>query len=102
MGDEAQLKKCTFYRGILKHYDGAASVKDFDVLVVFFSKADTTRLSVLREYNGEYVELLYDYKTHILIQSDEGLTRLQKLERIELLSDDRYDCEAEILKSLKN
>lgn len=102
LGDEAQLKKCTFYRGILKHYDGAASVKDFDVLVVFFSKADTTRLSVLREYNGEYVELLYDYKTHILIQSDEGLTRLQKLERIELLSDDRYDCEAEILKSLKN
>ena len=100
--DEAQLKKCTFYRGTLGHYDGATPIKDFSVLVVFFSKADTTQLSVLREYDGEYVELLYDYKTHALAQSDEGLTRLQKLERIELLSDDKYECEVEILKSTIN
>ena len=97
--DEAQLKKCSFYRGTLGHYDGATTVKDFSVLVVFFSKADTTQLSILREYDGEYVELLYDYKTHSLVQSDEGLTRRQKQERIVLLSDNKYDCEVEILKS---
>lgn len=99
LGDEAQLKKCSFYRGTLGHYDGATTVKDFSVLVVFFSKADTTQLSILREYDGEYVELLYDYKTHSLVQSDEGLTRRQKQERIVLLSDNKYDCEVEILKS---
>lgn len=97
--DPDTYKKCTFYKGTLSHYEDKVIKTDFTVLIVFFNKSDTSQFTILREYDGEYLELLYDYKTHTLIQSDEGLKRWQKLERIQLLQDDEYVCDAELLKT---
>lgn len=97
--DDSTFKKCTFYKGTLRHYDGKVPTDDFGVLIVFFDKSDTSQFTILREDGNEYVELLYDYKTHTLRPSDAGLKRHQKLERILILSDDKYVCNAELIKT---
>ena len=94
-GDEKTLKKCTFYRGTLMHVEGRQSQKDFDVLVIFYSKHEIDKFVILRLFEAEYVELLYDRKTETLLYDDSNLNRRQKFERVLVLEDDKYECVSE-------
>ncbi len=93
--DEEQMRSCFFYRGAL-----AEGIKDFrsvcSVMIIFPDRLDLTRCVILREDGKEFVEPLYDYKTHSLIATDSGMSKLQKKERITTLEDDRYDFSVKI------
>lgn len=94
--DPNSMKNCTFYTGTLSHIEGKELIEDFNVLVIFCDRYDLTKIVVLRESEGEYIELLYDILHHELIPNDDGLKFWQKMERILTLADDLYDCVAEI------
>ena len=97
--DANQMKNCIFYKGKLGwHYDSGNFHREFKVLVIFYDQYDVNKIIVLRECDGEYVELLYDRKTHLLIPDENklNLKRWQIKERILILEDNLYDCIAEI------
>ena len=94
--DDETYNRCTFYSGSMMHFEDGSYKKDFDVLIIFYSKKEVDKFVLLREYEGEYVELLFDGKTRSLQKDDRGLTREQKIQRIVLLADDKYDCIADV------
>lgn len=93
--DEEQMKSCFFYRGVL-----AVGDKEFQtvghVIIIFPDRLNLTKCVILREDSKEFVEPLYDYKTHSLIATDSWMSKLQKRERITTLEDDRYDFSVKI------
>lgn len=94
--DEDEMKNCLFYSGTLVHVEQNNYYVDFPVLLLFYSRYDVNKVIILREYDGEYLELLYDIKTHCLVKDESGLDRRQRRERLKTLEDDRYDCIIEV------
>ena len=97
--DANQMRNCIFYIGKLGWYcESDGFCKEFEVLVIFYDQYDVNKIIVLRECDGEYVELLYDRKTHQLLSDEKklNLKQWQIKERILTLEDDLYDCIAEI------
>lgn len=93
--DEAEMGKCFFYKGTLAMGDKELQ-QICNVMVIFPDRLDLTKCLILREAGKEFIEPLYDYKTHAMIATDSGMNKLQKKERIRTLEDDRYDVSVSI------
>ena len=93
--DEEQMRSCFFYRGVLA-VGNKELLKVCSVMIIFPDRLDLTRCVILREDGEEFLEPLYDYKTHSLIATDMEMSKLQKRERITTLEDDRYDFSVKI------
>lgn len=92
-----EMAGCIFYMGTLSHIEDNQLVDDFNVLVIFYDSCNLDKHIILREYEGEYLELLYDILHHKLLYDESGLKKWQKKGRLLVLADSRYDCVAEIL-----
>lgn len=94
---------CLYYTGTLRVIQGNKEINEFEVLVIFYDKADISKAIILPLVDGEYLELPYNALTRTLIRSEEdaGKNKFAKKQNLRILYDDKYDLSIEIIKEVK-
>ena len=94
--EDIDLENSLFYIGEVVSRTDNLIYKEFEVLLVLFDKTDVSKLLVFRRNDTEYCEMMYDAQERILVASDDYLNGRGKIERLRVLSDEKYDYSFEI------